>query len=250
MPLYGCSCLVAPKSAWTGPNSFTSNIQYPTVSGTQSINAGTYSVSIVSAGCWTSNRTVVVVVNNPASLSATWTSPICAGGTLSLQGSGNNASGFNWSGPASFSSTTQNPTRSNMQNSFQGVYTLSATIPGCGILTTTTSSVTITCREGLFSDSSEDDSSLVVSESEFRVWPNPANSGLFYFHLPQEVKSFKAFLVNTLGQKIEVSHAYILSTGKSEWEVQIPAYIVSGKYLLLIQSEHFTLRKSLLISRE
>ncbi len=236
--------------SWVGPNSFASTQQYPTISNAQSINGGIYTVTIWSPGCWTNTRTVTVAVNDPASLTATWTSPVCSGSTLALQASGNNATGFNWSGPASFSSTNQNPTRSNMQNSFQGVYTLSATIPGCGILTTTTSSVTITCREGLFSESSEDDSSLVVLESEFRVWPNPANNGLFYFHLPQEVKSFKAFLVNSLGQKIEVSHPYILSTGKSEWEVQIPAYIVSGKYLLLIQSEHFTLRKSLLISKE
>jgi len=236
--------------SWVGPNSFASTQQYPTISNAQSINGGIYTVTIWSPGCWTNTRTVTVAVNDPASLTATWTSPVCSGSTLSLQGSGNNATGFSWSGPASFSSTNQNPTRSNMQNSFQGVYTLSATIPGCGILTTTTSSVTITCREGLFSESSKDDSSLVVLESEFHVWPNPANNGLFYFHLPQEVKSFKAFLVNSLGQKIEVSHPYILSTGKSEWEVQIPAYIVSGKYLLLIQSEHFTLRKSLWISKE
>lgn len=236
--------------SWVGPNSFTSTQQYPTISNAQSVNGGIYTVTIWSPGCWTNTRTVTVVVNDPASLSATWTSPVCSGSTLALQGSGNNATGFNWSGPASFSSTTQNPTRSNMQSSFQGIYTLSATIPGCGTVTTTTTSVTITCREGLFSESSEEDSSLIVSESEFRVWPNPVNSGLFYFQLPQDVKSFKAFLVNTLGQKIEISQPYLFSMRKSEWKVQIPSYIGTGKYLLWIQSDHFTFRKSLLISRE
>lgn len=236
--------------SWVGPNSFTSSLQYPTISNAQSVNSGVYTVTILSPGCWTTTRTVTVTVNDPASLTATWTSPVCAGSTLSLQGSGNNATGFNWSGPASFSSSNQNPTRSNMQSSFQGVYTLSATIPGCGTVTTTTSSVAITCREGNFSVDTDSLPGQIESEADFRVWPNPVSDGLFYFQLPKGFTSFRAYLVNYLGQKMEISHPYLQAEGSLRWQVQIPGYVTTGKYLLLIQSDQSVLKKTLIHLRD
>ncbi len=52
--------------AWTGPNSFTSGTQNPSLSNFQSVNAGTYNVVATSNGCSSSQATTTVVGNIPA----------------------------------------------------------------------------------------------------------------------------------------------------------------------------------------
>ncbi len=193
---------------------------------------------------------MVVVVNDPASLTATWTSPVCAGNALFLQGSGNNASGFSWSGPASFSSTSQNPSRNNMQTSFQGIYTLNATIPGCGTVSTTTSSVTITCREGRTLHESEAEIFKQEENAEFRLWPNPITETNFNLQMPGNQQPDRIYLINMLGQKMEILEGYIRRTQEDLWKVEIPAYIGSGKYILMVETENRIFREPLLILRD
>ncbi|MBU0765652.1 MAG: immunoglobulin domain-containing protein [Bacteroidetes bacterium] len=53
--------------SWTGPNSFSSSLQNPTVSNVDSVNAGTYSVSITVNSCTSSAaNTDVTVIGDPS----------------------------------------------------------------------------------------------------------------------------------------------------------------------------------------
>jgi len=236
---------------WSGPNGFSSNLQNPNITNAQTVHAGVYSVRIMSPGCFTTNRTATVVLNDPGSLTATWTSPVCSGQPLYLQGSGNNANSFSWSGPSSFSSTLQNPSRSNMQTSFQGIYTLSAVIPGCGAISTTTTSVSITCREGIFSEEEvvEEDVVELLDDPTVELWPNPIEKESFYIQLPNKLPIVAAQLINNLGQKIELLPSNFHSVTKNLWEVQLPFNLLAGRYILVIQTSQTTHHKSILLLR-
>ena len=66
-----------------------------------------------------------VVVNNPPKASANSNSPVCAGGTISLQSAGGVS--YAWVGPNGFTSTEQNPTISNCTLANAGEYTVTVT---------------------------------------------------------------------------------------------------------------------------
>jgi guanyl-specific ribonuclease Sa len=96
---------------WTGPNSFTSNVQNPTIVGATILASGTYSVSQTLLGCTGPFGTTDVTVNPiPATPTAASNSTICAGQTLSLTANPGGVFSYNWTGPNSFTSNIQNPT--------------------------------------------------------------------------------------------------------------------------------------------
>jgi uncharacterized repeat protein (TIGR01451 family) len=64
---------------------------------------------------------------------------VCLGSTISLTASGGTS--YNWSGPAAFTSTAQNPTRANATALMSGNYTV--TITGSGCTTTKTVAVNV-----------------------------------------------------------------------------------------------------------
>ena len=107
--------------SWTGPNSFTSNDQNPTVSA-----AGVYVLTVTGENGCTSQAEAVVELDN------TVPGAQAAGGTLTcttlgvqLTGVGNGS--YSWSGPNGFTSNDQNPTVSAA-----GTYVLTVTGPyGC-----------------------------------------------------------------------------------------------------------------------
>ncbi|MFO0355995.1 MAG: choice-of-anchor L domain-containing protein [Sphingobacteriaceae bacterium] len=127
--------------AWTGINAFTSSSQ--NLSG---IVAGSYSVQVTDAnGCITYTS---ITLSQPALLTSTISSPVVGGGyNITCNGASNgsislNASGgttsytYNWSGPASYTSTSQNP-----GGLIAGVYSAIITdANGC----ITTNSITLT----------------------------------------------------------------------------------------------------------
>jgi len=126
--------------SWSGPNSFSSAIQNPSIGSVTAAAAGTYTLSATNA-CGTTTSTVTVVVGDvPSAVSAGSNSPVCAGNALNLTGSATGATSWSWSGPNSFSSALQNPSIGATTVAAAGTYTLSAT-NACG---TTTSTVTVT----------------------------------------------------------------------------------------------------------
>lgn len=119
--------------AWTGPNTFTASVQNPSITGVSTAAAGTYSVNATVPGCAVSGTgTISVVVNqSPAAPSAGSNAPVCSGSTLSLTASTVGTSTYSWSGPASFTSTVQNPTLGTVTTTMAGTYSVTATENGC-----------------------------------------------------------------------------------------------------------------------
>ncbi|MBP7809389.1 MAG: gliding motility-associated C-terminal domain-containing protein [Bacteroidia bacterium] len=120
---------------WSGPNSFTSNLQNPTIPSATLNMSGPYTVLVTSAaGC--SNTAVstatVYALPNP---NITSNSPVCAGQTLNLFGSG--GASYAWSGPG-YTGLLQNPTISNVTAAANGVYTLLVASGSCTASTTFT----------------------------------------------------------------------------------------------------------------
>jgi gliding motility-associated-like protein len=121
--------------SWSGPNSFSSTNQDPSVNGTILSDSGTYSVTITVAGCpgATIGNIDIAVDTTPASAVASSSppNPICSGLTLSLNASTVNGVTYAWSGPEGFSSTNQNPSILNTITPESGTYSVTTTIGSC-----------------------------------------------------------------------------------------------------------------------
>ncbi|RFS13431.1 PA14 domain-containing protein, partial [Emticicia sp. C21] len=105
--------------------------------------AGTHTVTIKDiAGCSTS--TTITLNSSTPSVTADSNEPICAGQTLNLTGSASpTPSTYKWTGPGSFTSTSQNPSRTSATTAMSGIYTLAVTFSGCTATVTATTSVTV-----------------------------------------------------------------------------------------------------------
>lgn len=119
---------------WSGPNSFTSSLANPTITNAQLVNGGNYTLNITGAFGCTNSAVTNVTVAPPPSPTITSNSGICAGSTLSL--SVNGGSSFSWSGPNSFTSTSQNTVITNASTSASGIYTVIASVGSCTAITT------------------------------------------------------------------------------------------------------------------
>lgn len=111
---------------WSGPNSFSSLVQNPTIPSSTGLMTGIYSVYTTSAGCSGPASNVTITVNalpNPSASSSA--AAYCAGSTISLFAS--TAATYTWTGPGAFSSNLQNPTISSSSVSASGLYLLSVT---------------------------------------------------------------------------------------------------------------------------
>jgi len=68
--------------------------------------------------------------------------PICVGSTLNLTGGATGATSWSWTGPNSYTSSSQSPTITNITTAGAGVYTLAAS-NNCGSVQASTASVTV-----------------------------------------------------------------------------------------------------------
>ena len=128
--------------SWTGPNGFTSSLQNPTRNNATTADAGTYSVTITVNGCTSAAGTTNVVVNaTPATPTASNGGPYCEGATISLSTPTVSGATYSWTGPNGFTSSAQNPTRSNATPADAGTYSVTVTVNGCTSVAGTTSVV-------------------------------------------------------------------------------------------------------------
>lgn len=132
---------------WTGPNSFSSNTQNPTIPSSTTLNSGTYTVIVMSAAGCTGTTTTNVVVNPIPTPVVGSNSPVCLNTSINLTASG--GTGYSWTGPNGFTSTAQNPGIASATSVNAGVYTVTVTSLGCtntgtvsvSVLTPTTSAL-------------------------------------------------------------------------------------------------------------
>ncbi len=107
-----------------------------------------YTVTVTDGNGCTATATVNVTVNQTPIASAPAVAAICAGGTINLTSSNTNAAittglSYSWSGPASFTSTAQNPSRPNATVAMSGIYTVTITSATGGCTSTATVNVTV-----------------------------------------------------------------------------------------------------------
>ncbi len=114
---------------WVGPNSYTSNIQNPSVANPSVIASGIYTVKATSAVGCTNTATADVTVTAVPIPTITSNSPKCFGTDLNLNGSGGTS--YSWTGPVGFSSAFQNTSIYGVMVSNGGVYTLQVTTGPC-----------------------------------------------------------------------------------------------------------------------
>ncbi|MGZ3862426.1 MAG: beta strand repeat-containing protein [Bacteroidia bacterium] len=120
--------------SWTGPNTFTSSTQNPTIASSSTVNAGTYTLVVTDAnGCVSSDTANVIVNQTPSLTNVSATSPtLCAGQTIQLNANATPAgTTFSWSGPNGFSSSSQNPTITNAGVIQSGTYSVTTTLNNC-----------------------------------------------------------------------------------------------------------------------
>lgn len=118
--------------SWTGPSTFTSAIQNPARPAATTAMAGTYSVVATVAGCPSIAATTTVVVNPiPATPTATATTPVCSGSTITFSTPTVTGATYSWTGPATFTSALQNPTRPAATTAMAGTYSVTVTAGGC-----------------------------------------------------------------------------------------------------------------------
>lgn len=121
---------------WQGPQSFTSNVQNPSIPNSSANMSGTYTVTGTSAqGCTATAVSGVGVQALPVP-GIISNAPVCLNSTLTFAASG--ASGFAWWGPDNFSANGQYTSIPNVQPQAAGVYTVMGVIGSCTAIATTT----------------------------------------------------------------------------------------------------------------
>jgi gliding motility-associated-like protein len=118
--------------SWTGPSSFSSSLQNPSRANATTAMAGTYSVTVTANGCTSAVGTTNVVVNTtPATPSPSSNTPVCTGNTINLSTAAVAGATYSWTGPSAFSSSVQNPSRTNATAAMAGTYSVTVTANGC-----------------------------------------------------------------------------------------------------------------------
>lgn len=118
--------------SWTGPNSFSSSLQNPTIASVSVAATGTYSVTALFSGCPAGvSTTSVSVLSTPVAPTAGSNSPVCVGDALSLTASTIAGVSYSWVGPNSFTSTLQNPVIGSVTLAAGGNYSVTASLAGC-----------------------------------------------------------------------------------------------------------------------
>jgi hypothetical protein len=98
------------------------------ISFTPSVGTLTYTVTVTDAnGCIENNTADVTVYALPATPTVSSNSPVCDGGDLDLTTALVGGVTYNWTGPNTFTSTSQNPTISGIGLSGGGTYSLTLT---------------------------------------------------------------------------------------------------------------------------
>lgn len=117
--------------SWTGPASYTSNIQNPIISNSTTGMTGAYIVTTDLNGCKTTDTANVTVKPSPTPVLLSSNSPQCVGSTLLLNSTASTGVSYTWTGPGAFNAGTQNTGIANSTVSATGWYKMTVELNGC-----------------------------------------------------------------------------------------------------------------------
>ena len=127
----GASSVSGDTYSWTSnPSGFTSTNSNPSVS--PSVTTTYYLTETITAtGCSKSDSVKITVKPIPSTPVASNNGPLCKGATLNLKASTVSGASYTWTGANTFSSSSQNPSKTGVTTADTGVYSVTATISGC-----------------------------------------------------------------------------------------------------------------------
>lgn len=191
--------------SWIGPDGFASNAQNPTLNNIAATAAGVYTITTKLEYCEASDTTHVTVKPMPEVTSISSNSPVCNYTYLNLfaQSSLDNST-FTWTGPDTFASAEQNPSRFYMDN-VKGTYTVRAIKGGCISAPVTTEVIS---REGPGISKARNNGPMQEGEILELFAENDKDSVTFYWTGPN------GFTSNERNPRIQV--ATFRNSGKYE----------------------------------
>jgi hypothetical protein len=118
--------------SWTGPGSFNSSIQTPSIANTTTAMSGDYIVTANLNGCTRTDTAAVLIRPMPDTITVSSNTPVCAGDTLKLS-SDTSTTGvaYLWNGPLSYTASTQNAWIANAPVAATGWYKMTVSLNGC-----------------------------------------------------------------------------------------------------------------------
>jgi hypothetical protein len=115
--------------AATNATAITANL---ILNGVSTADAGTYDVVIgATCGLPVTSAGALLTIKPVPTAAASSNSPVCEGSALNLSGTTDLGTEFSWTGPLSFSATTQNASIATLTLAMAGDYTFLATLNGC-----------------------------------------------------------------------------------------------------------------------
>ncbi len=132
----------SPTYSWSGPGTYTSSAQNPTLPSVLPVDAGNYTVTAMfTDGVLTCTTGAVSNVSVVATSTVNISVPqhTCQNANINLSMTATGATSFNWAGPNGFTSTNASTNIVNVQPVASGIYTATATF-SIGAVTCSTSS--------------------------------------------------------------------------------------------------------------
>ncbi|MGZ4042950.1 MAG: T9SS type B sorting domain-containing protein [Bacteroidia bacterium] len=175
--LFASSSTGGATYTWSGPNSFSSSQQNPTLTAASINNSGIYSVFATASNCSGPATTLAITVNNnPAPTASSSQTSYCAGNTVTLSSSP--ASSYSWTGPGGFTSSSQTPVITPAAPGNSGTYQLSVTdANGCSgatsISVTVNSNPSVTASAASTVLCAGDTMSLSATGGDSYSWTGP-----------------------------------------------------------------------------
>lgn len=171
---------------WTGPNSFSSSNQNPSISGVTLSTAGSYIVTVINSHGCSCKDTIIVSIKALPTVTATNNGPVCEGNSLDLTGGTSGMTSYTWSGPNGFSSSSQNPNVSDSATTvMSGIYTITVSDGTCTNTTSTIVTVNAMPNVALQSDPSilSSPSADIYTGEVVTITAFPANFTNYNFYI-------------------------------------------------------------------
>lgn len=129
LKLTGSTTSTSVNYKWTGPSNFASTSASPSVPFATTAMGGIYTLRVTNDSdvCYSIDTALVNVLPGPAKPVITTNAPVCEGQTLTLSASALPNVTYAWTGPGSYTSTSQNITRTSATTAMSGNYIVAAT---------------------------------------------------------------------------------------------------------------------------